>query len=100
MVLDVLADLLAAVEDGTLARGLDNRVLGPVERGELRLVLVGRDMALLDVGDGDGLFVLDLAGVLLVDDRLDVVLDVVDCRIAPSELNGGVSESDPTSNAP
>lgn len=46
VVRDILADLLALVNDGTLARCLDERVLGRVEGRKQRLVLVRGNVAL------------------------------------------------------
>lgn len=81
MVADVLGHALALVDDDTLLGRLGDGVLGArSERGELGLVLVGRDVALADLGRRDDVLALDLGLVLGVEDGLDVVLDVVDCE--------------------
>lgn len=77
VVVSVLVDLLAAVDDSALARCLDLGVVCMAERSELRLVLVRRDVILANVRHGDRLLVLDLGGVLGVENRLSVVLHVV-----------------------
>jgi hypothetical protein len=63
---------LALVDDGLLAGGLSDGVAGGVQSGEVGLVLVSRDVALLDVGDGNDLLGVDLSLVLGVEDGLDV----------------------------
>ena len=50
------------------------------ERGELGLVLGGRDVTLLDLGRLNDVLALLLGLVLGVEDGLDVVLNVVDCE--------------------
>jgi hypothetical protein len=87
VVRNVLVDLLAAVDDRLLAAGISDRVAGGVERGEVGLVLISRDVVLPDLGSRDDVLLVNLRGVLGVEDGLDVVLDVVDCE----KRCGGVS---------
>merc|ERR1719487_709250 len=78
---DVLDNVLALVDNDTLTLALGELVAGGVERGELGLVVGGRNVLLLDLGGGDNLLLDVLGAVLGVEDRLDVVLDVVDVTV-------------------
>merc|ERR1719487_562806 len=81
MVVVVLDNVLALVDNDTLTLALGELVAGGVERGELGLVVGGRNVLLLDLGGGDNLLLDVLGAVLGVEDRLDVVLDVVDVTV-------------------
>ena len=104
-VVNVLLDDLTLVDDGAFPRSLDKLIADGVEAHELVLVLIGRNVLLcksapsqrcqstvlwttdrrlsrkrtLDFGLRDNLLLNLLRSVLGVEDRLDVVLDVVNC---------------------
>lgn len=108
---NVLLHDLALVDDGALTRRLDDFVLDGVQREELVLVLVRGGVRLCEQGrESDqertterellrarrrtadlrsrhNLLVNLLRGVLLVEDRLNVVLDVVHC-MSSNDMNG------------
>jgi len=79
VVVRVLVNLLALVDNDLLLAEVTDLVVAGRERGELGLVLGGRDVTLLDLGRLNDVLALLLGLVLGVEDRLDVVLDVVDC---------------------
>lgn len=77
----VLKDTLTTVNNGLLLASIGNRIAGGVQSSELGLVLVRRDVVLPDVGNRDSLLVVLLRSVLGVENRLSVVLDVVDVTV-------------------